>query len=578
MKPCRIILRLLPLAFAAGVAQAQPTITQPTITQPGGAAFERRELERRDTIPRAQPRPAPATPALAEPPADAQRFRLNAVLIEGNQALPTTALEPAWRDLIGRDVTLLEMEQLTATLSAQYREAGFVLSQVILPAQRVEGGVVRLQAVEGFLANLDATGGTAHQQAITRRLLEPAVAERPLRITTLERGLLLSRDLLGPGVESVLRPSSGTFGAADLTAQITPRPFDGYVTIDNRNSRLLGPWSLRAGGTARGFLGGAERIDVNIAATPNFRDLLFGQAAITLPITGVAPWFDGSSVQLSADHTNARPVLRRSGVTVLNTIQSETNIRLGLTVPVIRSRPENLYARFSMNWRESTANTRFFGFDLGDATDRLLVAEGRLTWDVADRFDGLTLVDAAFRQGLAANGLSQIGVRGPGAARADFFLAQLFISRVQRFGETPWSVAVEGLFQYSPDPLPVSERFSLGGDRMGRGFGPGNTTGDSGYAGRLELRHTRRLPVREPFLGTAQFYGFGDWGAAIDRFRVRDGRPFEQLASVGAGARIDVTQWLTITPEVATQVAGRPSDTRRRERETRFLIGATARF
>ena len=37
-------------------------------------------------------------------------------------------------------------------MSARYRNDGYILSQVIVPAQSVEGGVVRLQAIEGHVA------------------------------------------------------------------------------------------------------------------------------------------------------------------------------------------------------------------------------------------------------------------------------------------------------------------------------------------------------------------------------------------------------------------------------------------
>ncbi len=73
-------------------------------------------------------------------------------------------------------------------------------------------------------------------------------------------------------------------------------------------------------------------------------------------------------------------------------------------------------------------------------------------------------------------------------------------------------------------------------------------------------------------------YIFGDWGAAIDRDRTRDGRRWESLASVGIGARIDLTTWFTITPELAQQVGGRTSDTATGRKETRAFIGAIARF
>ena len=53
---------------------------------------------------------------------------------------------------------------------------------------------------------------------------------------------------------------------------------------------------------------------------------------------------------------------------------------------------------------------------------------------------------------------------------------------------------------------------------------------------------------------------------------------WESLGSVGVGARIDVRPWLTLTPEIARQTDGVATDTTDPDHETRFLIGAIARF
>jgi hypothetical protein len=47
----------------------------------------------------------------------------------------------------------------------------------------------------------------------------------------------------------------------------------------------------------------------------------------------------------------------------------------------------------------------------------------------------------------------------------------------------------------------------------------------------------------------------------------RRGRPPARLAA-----------WLTLTPELAHQVGGRPADTARSEKETRAYLGAIVRF
>ena len=58
----------------------------------------------------------------------------------------------------------------------------------------------------------------------------------------------------------------------------------------------------------------------------------------------------------------------------------------------------------------------------------------------------------------------------------------------------------------------------------------------------------------------------------------RDGDRWETLASAGIGARIDLRDWLTLTPEIARQTQGVATDTTETGLETRFYIGAVARF
>ena len=75
-----------------------------------------------------------------------------------------------------------------------------------------------------------------------------------------------------------------------------------------------------------------------------------------------------------------------------------------------------------------------------------------------------------------------------------------------------------------------------------------------------------------------ELYAFSDYGRAFDRSTAHDGETAEDLGSVGIGARIDVRPWLTLTPEIARQTNGIATDTTDPDHETRFYIGAIARF
>jgi hemolysin activation/secretion protein len=486
-------------------------------------------------------------------------------------------LEPIWAPLLGTSVDVAALENLAARLSAAYRGRGFILSQVVLPAQTIADGVVRLEAIEGFIDRLEVQGDRSSAQRAAGILFAPTAAERPLRLGTLERSVLLSRDILGGQVETALAPSPRTFGAADLTATLTPQPFQGFASVDNRAGRLLGPWTIRAGGSLYGQLGLNERIDLQVAATPDGQQLRFGQALVALPLLGRSwPW-DGTVLEVGVDVTRADPILARAGLSDFTTVTDENQFRAVLVVPLIRTRPENLYARLGFTWRDVTSESVFSGINLGESTDNLRVATFRLSWDFVDRLDGVMLFDGGLRKGIDAFGAA-IGQSGLGAPNPNYLLLFANVSRLQALGQGPWSVFGEAIGQWTDDPLPTSERFAMGGPLFGRGYAPGNTTGDSGFGGRLELRRSFIDMIPETLPLALQAYVFGDWGAAIDRSINRDGRQWETLASAGAGMRIDITQSVSINPELAFQVAGRPADTARGERGARFLIGAVVRW
>lgn len=521
----------------------------------------------------APPEPA-APPAPVAAPANGQ-FILRRIVLDGAQAIDPSDLAPIWAELIGQPVTLATLDKVTAGIGAAYRARGYVLSQAVLPQQTVAGGIVHIRVIEGFIDRITIDGGAPNQQAFARSRFAPVEADRPLRIGTLERAVLLARDTFNGAVETVVEPAPQTFGAADLTVLVTPDPWRGFATADNRGSRLYADGvTASAGASAFNLLGLNEQIDLLVSGAPD-GSLGYGQLRMETPVAGLlGTRLDGARIVLEADTSRADPDLAKSGSPQdLDVITHETDLRGGLFVPFIRSRSQNLFGRLILDWQQSESDTDFAGVT-EPSTDELLVLEARASWDLADQLGGVNQIDATLRQGLP--GASEIGAGGPAAGQANFTSLALTLSRLQQISG-PWSLYAEAIGQFASTVLPNSERFSLGDATIGRGFAPGNTTGDSGYGGRLELRRTLSGQ-----LGGApravELYAYGDYGSAYDRSLARDGERWESLGSVGIGAQIDVAPWLTITPEIARQTTGVATDTTETGLETRFYIGAIARF
>ncbi len=565
----RLTLAALAALFAPAALAQSPVDFLPR--EPGLAP----PLERMVTAPDPQEETGPITSVAAD---GGPGIVLGGITLEGATVIDQAELEPIWAELIGQPVTLTALEDIATRIGAAYRARGFVLSQAILPAQSVENGQVTILVVEGFVNRVEITGGADNQNAYAATRFAPVTAERPLSLSTLERGILLSRDTFGGTVETVLEPSADTFGAADLGVLIEPDPITYFAAIDNRGSRLYGEWTLGAGARAYNLLGQNERLDALVAGAPKDGSLAFGALSYDAPIPRLnGTRFDGTRWVVEADISRADPDLAQSGSPeTLEIIQNETNLRAGVITPFIRTRSQNLFAFLGLGFRESESETAFTGPDMTE-TDRLAVLDAGLTWDVADRFGGVSLVDAAIRQGLDIGGV-EVGATGPAAGNPDFTLATLRLSRLQRLGDTDWSLFGEAIGQYASTVLPTSERFSLGDGSIGRGFAPGNTSGDSGYGLRGEVRYTVFSENPDGPVDAIEIYGYGDFGQAYDRTAERDLDQWETLGSVGIGALIDVRDWLTITPEIARQLEGVPTDTTNPDLETRFYIGAVARF
>lgn len=560
--------RRFALAALAALAAPWPAAGQQMsdlVPAPPGAA--------REVAPPENAAPVPLRPTAA---GESPTIVLRGVALGGATVVPEADLAPLWADLIGTPVDLATLEALAERIGAAYRARGFVLSQAFLPAQVVEDGIIRVDVIEGFVDRVAVTGGAPEQTAAVGRRFAPVTGERPMRLQTVERGVLLSRDLLGGGVETVLEPSPDTFGAADMTVLLDPPPPVGFAAADNRGSRLYGEGTFVLGGVAHNLLGANERLELLAAGSPGGA-LTYVRGLAAFPIGRLdGTLLDGTMLEFEADYAEGDPDLTVAGSTPgLSVATRESNVRVGLRTPFIRTRTQNLFGHVLLDWQDAT-NVTSFGPDAISEEDRLLVFEMGAEWDRADRFGGVTLASGQLRQGIDA-GNTFVGSE-TSAGVADFTLVTGRVARLQRLGEGPNGLWFEAIGQYAGDVLPNSERFALGDATIGRGFAPGNTTGDSGFGARVELRRTLGPETLGRFGEAAELYGYADYGRAFDRDASRDGDEWEELGSIGVGLRWDVTSSLTLTPEIARQFAGRPSDTREDGRETRVYISAVMRF
>jgi hemolysin activation/secretion protein len=536
-------LRALALA-ACLLAPSALAQTQPRVPLPG-------QVEREFTPPpalRVPARPLPAPPpGPAVPPRSPDlRLVVTEILVEGATVYSERELAPLLAPFIGKEIALDDIYLLAAELTAKYLADGYFLSRVLVPAQVIADGRVRLAAVEGYVADVRFQGTNTAEEAILRAYADRIRAVRPLTTAALERYLLLMNDLAGVDARSTLVPSAAGLGATDLVVDFSFTRAAGEIGGDNRGSRALGPWRAIASVDVNSLFGRFDQTRLFAASTlnskQNYASLLHAE-----PIGA-----EGARLVLVGWGASARPDPSTLGG--LQSAESRSwSAGAFYHTPFVRSRAVNLTARVGLLAEEG----RFWANGIATTEDDLRVVRAGIAFDAIDRFGGSNLVDVELAQGLNALGARRTTTAAlpVTTGKSDFTKVALYAARLQPL-DANWSLfaAVNG--QYGFSTIPTLEQFAFGGEFFGRGYDPSEIVGDSGASLKLDL--ARELGTIGESGVTLAGYAFYDLGAVYLRSSRPGATSHASAASAGVGVRaryraslyayLEVAKPLTLTP------------------------------
>ena len=488
-------------------------------------------------LPAPAPVPSPAEPAPqvdvrtpAGPAAGrlAQSFVPTRFDIEGVNALAFADVARRFAPLVGKPTTPAQLVAVAAEVTTAYKDGGLPLSFVYIPDQSFAGGVVRVVAVEGYIASVRIEGDAGPAEPKLREMAERLLADRPMRLANFERVTQLLTRLPGLSVAAEASMPGTTDGATALVLKVKRQPYNVSVGADLRQptSRavLTGVWNdpLLAGSqlSASTLLGNYSR-----------------EKLLTLGYTQLVG-SDGLTFKAQATRYDGYPDQRYGEGAPLERRNDNRRVELSAAYPLL------LNARTSV-----TLSGGFYGVDNTD--DYRVPATGVTLTDqtrVRALFAQLAYADAQPERArsaslMLAHGLDALGasatlrsnvpaLSGPGSSKLDFTRLSLDASQRDRFA-SQWGTAFGVGAQYSPHSLAASERVAFGGARFGRGYAAGDGAGDSGWGVSAELNRAFRtdgqwLKQVEPYL-------------LLEAARVstRLGRPSpEQLRSVALGIRL----------------------------------------
>ncbi len=462
---------------------------------------------------------------------------LGAVVFTGSTAYNHPQLFPAYRAHLGRSITRDSTREIAAAVAELYVRDGFVRPEFAVDDALASTGVLRILVHEARVSRVVFEGGRGSHAATFERIAHTLTEAVPLRGEDIQAALRDMRSLPGVTISATTRRDPAGRNAHELVVQSRFTSIDGAVRVNNRGTSEVGPAFILGQVYVNGLIGPRGRAG-----------LLFAAASDPAEYSGAGLLIDtalgagGTRANLLLFHSRSAPsekpvnlddryVRDRATLRLSHPLRSTATTSLALTTGI---EAENLAIRRS--------GTRF-------RDDRLRILETALR----------AAARAAGGMQYSANLQLRHGLKGLGAGldaddlasderRADFLSSQLQATALRRFA-THWTARVDLFAQYSDHVLPDTERFKIGGDRLGRGFEVAEIAGDRGLGGKAELR--RELLDAGDILGRISSYGFYDAGTAW-----KEDRPgHDSATTAGLGFAMSGAS-LTGYVEVATPLHG----------------------
>lgn len=452
-------------------------------------------------------------------------FTLNGVVLDGSTVYAQPDVDGFAKGYVGEKVSFADLNAISQAMTRDYREKGYVFSRVILPPQKIDGGVVHYQAIEGRVTDVQIEGDFKDQTHLIQRIADQIKSDGPSNTADIERYLLLIDDLPGITARSLMRPSDVP-GGGTLIITIVQDRVEGSVGIDNRGSTYLGRGRATAVAAFNSLFGIHDRTTLRGIVTENTNELRFGDITHEEQVGTEGMRVKARYAITATEPGNELKALDVNGRTHLFDLQA--------LYPVIRSRQYNFNLIGGFTAINSTSD--ILGSQV--AEDRLRYAHAGGRFDFTDALSGVNQFEISMAKGLDIFNPTEDAATGRSRSNGehDFVRYNLEAERLQDLpGDFSFHVAFSG--QYSPDVLLASEEFAVGGDAYGRAYDSGEITGDSGAAASFELRYGGHVDNR--FLNAYELYSFYDLGTVWNHNPSVSENANDSLASVGLGVRFN---------------------------------------
>lgn len=404
-----------------------------------------------------------------------EKFQLKKVVFTGNTVYKSSELEKLAKNIIGKDVSIDDINNLAAEITKQYRINGYLTSFAYIPTQTINDGTLELKVFEGKVGDITIKGNKWTKTSYFRNNI--------FKANDFEQNTIFNLKDLQKSLQQI---NNTEYLKGQVTMQKGVKPETTDITLDVKE-RL--PFSLGASWDNMGReLIGVQRANIILADNnlTGFGDSLSAGVSLAQRTFGVN---SGYSLPLGPYGTKLNFGYSFSNVNIGGSFE-QLNIKgishmfhPYLTQPIYKNDNTEINSSLAFDFINSKT-TLLDMVDLQKYNLRVL----RLDLNgIREDNRGRWISNAEISTGIPLFGATSTS--GYGLASSKFFKFTANLIRVQALPfRTTGIVRFSG--QFSPNALLAPEQMQIGGMYSVRGFDEGLLLGDLGYTASVELRHS----------------------------------------------------------------------------------------
>ena len=509
---------VLPGVFVATLGAVVPAHGQQGVGAPDAGFLQeglQQELDRREERRRERDRPDDE-PVItgADPtgegdlPETDDLFVLEAIEFSDSLFIPPERLQRIADSYTDRLVDFAALNRMIGWINNIYATEGIVTARAIIPPQRIEDGVLRVELVEGRVGEVETSGQERVSESYVRNRIAPLERGEVVDVVALRESITRLNRTEDIRAGASLRAGQAA-GETDILLQVQEPPrYTAQAFADNHGAETTGEY--RAGVNLGMFspLGFGDRLSIMALKSEGAEN---ASLAYQIPVNR-----RGGRVEVR--HTRGEIEIIEGPFSELDVEGDSTVTQLTFDQPLLRT--DALWRDLSLRASRSESETTIEGQPLSEfTTDRVAAAL---------RFTGfLPSSQWTMRHGAKYAQIEDV----TGGETSYWFLDGAASLNAVALGDTLFTL--RGAWQWSrDDAVPSPLLFQVGGPNSVRGYAEGALAGARGYYANAEAR----------YLGFQRLAPY----AFVDHGYINDNSPDRESAfSAGIGMGWQGPSWLS---------------------------------